>query len=103
MVASGPSQDASPVKWDALLTQPGAWYGTPEATRIADDLLLYQRGTGGWPKNADMIVVLTAADRERLAAEKAQTDSTIDNGATTTEIQTLARVPGVDDGARKVA
>ncbi len=39
-----------------------------------------------------MTAVLAAADRERLAAAQAHTDSTIDNGATTTEIQTLARV-----------
>ena len=88
------SQQPAPavVRWDALLAQPDAWYAEPEATRIADNLLLYQRGTGGWPKNADMTAVLTDADRARLATEKSHTDSTIDNGATTTEIQTLGRV-----------
>jgi PelA/Pel-15E family pectate lyase len=80
------------VAWDALLTQPAAWYATPEAARIADNLRLYQRVTGGWPKNVAMTAVLTPADRARVAAEKPGTDSTIDNGATTTEIQTLARV-----------
>lgn len=94
VTASVAAQQPAPtvVKWDALLTQPSAWYGTPEATRVADNLLLYQRGTGGWPKNADMTAVLTPADRERLPSEKSRTDSTIDNGATTTEIQVLARV-----------
>jgi PelA/Pel-15E family pectate lyase len=85
-------QGPAVVQWNALLTPPSAWYGSPEATRIADNLLLYQRGTGGWPKNLDMTAVLTPADRERLASDKTQTDSTIDNGATTTEIQALARV-----------
>jgi PelA/Pel-15E family pectate lyase len=91
-LTSALSAQPSPVEWGALLTQPAAWYGGPEATRIADNLLLYQRGTGGWPKNSDMTAVLTPADRDRLAAEKVRTDSTIDNGATTTEIATLARV-----------
>ncbi len=91
---------AGPVRWDALLSQPAPWYGTAEATRVADNLLLYQRGTGGWPKNADMTAVLTPAARTRLAAEKALTDSTIDNGATTTEIQTLARVFAATDQVR---
>ena len=80
------------VSWDSLLTQPSDWYSTPEATRIAGNLLLYQRDTGGWPKNIDMTAVVTSADRARLTREKIQTDSTIDNGATTTEIETLARV-----------
>jgi PelA/Pel-15E family pectate lyase len=80
------------VRWETLPEQPAAWYATPEATRIADNLLLYQRHTGGWPKNTDMTVVLAVSDRTRVAGEKALTDSTIDNGATTTEIETLARV-----------
>lgn len=93
------------VSWDSLLTQPSDWYSTPEATRIADNLLLYQRDTGGWPKNIDMTAVVTSADRARLTGETIQTDSTIDNGATTTEIETLARVftatqlPRFRDGA----
>ena len=58
------------VAWDALLTQPAAWYATPEAARIADNLRRYQRATGGWPKNVAMTAVLTPADRARVAAEK---------------------------------
>jgi PelA/Pel-15E family pectate lyase len=80
------------VPWNSLLAQPAAWYATPEAARIADNLLLFQRGTGGWPKNLDMTAVLTAPERGRLEADRRLTDSTIDNGATTTEIQVLARV-----------
>jgi PelA/Pel-15E family pectate lyase len=107
LLAPASAQQPAPamVAWGALLTQPAAWYGTPEAARIADNLLLYQRRTGGWPKNIDMTAVLTQADRERLAAERTQTDSTIDNGATTTEMEALARVyaatilPRFRDGA----
>ena len=88
------------VAWNALLRQQSAWYGGPEAIRIADNLLLYQRGTGGWPKNLDMTGVLTPGDRARLTVEKSQTNSTIDNGATTTEIQALARVYAATNLAR---
>ena len=28
-----------------------AFFQTPEAARIADNVLLYQQTTGGWPKN----------------------------------------------------
>jgi PelA/Pel-15E family pectate lyase len=91
--AAAASAQAVPIiPWNALLAQPAAWYATPEAVRIADNLLLYQRGTGGWPKNLDMTSVLTPAERARLEADRRLTNSTIDNGATTTEIQVLARV-----------
>jgi len=53
---------------------------------------LYQRHTGGWPKNIDMSRPLTDADRTRLAAESRQDDSTIDNGATVTQLHYLSRV-----------
>ncbi|HZN09220.1 MAG TPA: pectate lyase, partial [Pyrinomonadaceae bacterium] len=60
--------------------------------RIADLVLLYQRDSGGWPKNIDMGKPVSEADRVKLAAEKKETDSTIDNGATFTQLSYLARV-----------
>jgi PelA/Pel-15E family pectate lyase len=78
--------------WSECMQQPTAWYATPEAVRIADNVLLYQRGTGGWPKNIDMAVPLTLAGRSRVARDKRLTDSTIDNAATTTQIRFLARI-----------
>lgn len=80
------------VSWAQCMDQPEGWYATPEAVRIAEDVLLYQRRTGGWPKNIDMAVPLSPDGRQRLAEEKPQTDSTLDNGATTTQIRFLARV-----------
>ena len=101
LVLAGPfSARQVAVEWDALLEQPAAWYATPEAIRIADNLLRYQRGTGGWPKNVAMTAVLSSPDRVRLVVEKTRTDSTIDNGATTTEIETLARVYAATGHAR---
>jgi PelA/Pel-15E family pectate lyase len=82
----------SRVNWDQAQRQSAAWYSTPDALRIADNVLLFQRHTGGWPKNLDMAAALTDADRARLGAERKQDDSTIDNGATTTQLQYLARV-----------
>lgn len=80
------------VPWSQCLRQPAAWYATPAALRVADNVVLYQRGTGGWPKNIDMAVPLTPAGRSRVALDKRRTDSTIDNDATTTQIRFLARV-----------
>lgn len=80
------------VAWSAALDQAPEWYAGPEATRIADNVRLYQRRTGGWPKNIDMARPLGEEDRARVAADKAQTDSTLDNGATWTELRYLATV-----------
>lgn len=66
---------------------------TPEAIRIADNVLLYQHTTGGWPKNIYMPAALSR--REQQEVRKAKNDvnqSTIDNNATTTEIRYLSRV-----------
>jgi PelA/Pel-15E family pectate lyase len=78
--------------WAESLGQPVPWYGSAEAVRTAENVLLYQRNTGGWPKNVDMARVLSADERSAIAGEKTLTDSTIDNGATTTQIRFLARV-----------
>ena len=80
------------VSWNDVLKQPKLWYAVDEATRIANQVLLYQRENGGWEKNIDMAAMLTQAERAKLLAEKANTDTTIDNGATTTQLQYLAKV-----------
>ena len=81
-----------PLTWDQAQRQAAAWYASPDALRIAENVLLYQRHTGGWPKNLDMAAAPSDADRARLTAEKKLDDSTIDNGATTTQVQFLAKV-----------
>lgn len=91
--ATAPGPPASPaIPWSGCMSQPADWYGSAEALRIAQNVLLYQRNTGGWPKNIDMAVPLTESGRARVKDEKRLTDSTIDNDATTTQIRFLARV-----------
>ncbi|HET9317330.1 MAG TPA: glycoside hydrolase family 88 protein, partial [Vicinamibacteria bacterium] len=80
------------VSWSRILDQPAAWYGGPEATRIAVDVVLAQRASGGGPKNVDMARGLTSSEREQVFADRALADSTIDNGATFTQMRFLARV-----------
>ena len=91
---------ANAVTWDRILQQPSAWYGTPAAVAVADNVLRYQRHTGGWPKNIDMARPLTDADLAQLARERAQDDSTIDNDATFTQLNLLARVHAATKAAR---
>ena len=78
--------------WFRCLEQPDAWYGSADAVRVADLVLLYQRKTGGWPKNIDMAQALSPSEARAVEAAKADRDSTIDNAATTTQMRFLARV-----------
>ena len=86
------AQQPKPLTWSDAQKQNLEWFSTPDALRIADNLLLYQRDSGGWPKNTDMAVVLSDADKTKLTAEKKQNDSTIDNSSTYTQLRFLARV-----------
>jgi len=82
------------VSWNDAMGQPAAWYGSAEAVRIADNLLLYQFDNGGWDKNIDMAAPLGEEQREQLIAAKSDPSehTTIDNSATYTQIQYLAKV-----------
>ena len=84
----------APIKWADSLKQKPEWYGSDEAVRIADNLLLYQRDAGGWSKNTDMAEVLTQGEKAAVIREKQKDDSNIDNGATYTQLAYLARVYG---------
>lgn len=69
------------------------FFQSDEARRIGDQILLYQRVSGAWPKNTDMARRLTDTEREAVIAAKTRVDdSTIDNGATTSQMIFLARL-----------
>ncbi len=80
------------IKWQDALKQTPAWYATADATRMADNVILFQRESGGWPKNVEMAVILSQQERGQIIKEKRADDSTIDNGATYTQLNFLARV-----------
>lgn len=70
-----------------------SFFTTAEAKSVGDNVLLYQQTTGGWPKNIKMQSALTDEEKRAVEAEKTNVnESTIDNGATTTEIRFLARL-----------
>ena len=76
-----------------LQQKDSAFFKTEEARRVGDQLLLYQRNTGGWPKNVNMIVHLTAIQKDSIIQQKKrQDDSTIDNKATSMQMTFLARL-----------
>ncbi|MCP5523855.1 MAG: pectate lyase [Verrucomicrobiales bacterium] len=92
LVMLAPLLAAGNVSWRQVLGQPPDWYEGPEAIRIADNVLLYQRSSGGWPKNIDMATDLPPSDRQRLIEDRSRNDAGIDNGATTTQVRYLAHV-----------
>ncbi len=69
------------------------YFKTEEARRIGDQVLLYQRVTGGWPKNINMARQLS--DEEKAAVERDKQridDSTTDNGATNMQMTYLSQL-----------
>lgn len=69
------------------------FFKSDEARRIGDQVLLFQRVTGGWPKNTDMVSPLTDEDVARLKSEYSREyDSTTDNNATSMQMLFLARL-----------
>ena len=68
-----------------------AFFESAEARRIGDQVLLWQRETGGWPKNVDMVKPMTDSLRTEVMAQKSRrNDSTTDNGATSQQMIFLA-------------
>ena len=94
--AQAGDKTAPAIKWRDALKQKPEWYAGAEALRVADNLLLYQRDVGGWPKNVDMAAPLSEGDRAKLLKLKVETgkesSATIDNGSTFTQLEYLARV-----------
>lgn len=79
--------------WQYVATRmPADWYGSEESVRIAENVLLYQRDAGGWPKNTAMHKPLTDPERARIKDEKGLNDAIFDNSATTTEMRFLAKM-----------
>ncbi|GIQ61110.1 hypothetical protein Flavo103_42450 [Flavobacterium collinsii] len=78
---------------DIIKKNDAAWFGTDEAKKIAENVLLYQREIGGWPKNIQMQNELTAEQKKELIAIKRTTaETTTDNGATCQEMLFMSKM-----------
>jgi pectinesterase len=86
---------------EVVYKQPDAWYGSQEAMRVAENVLLYQRDVGAWPKNKSIHLVVGENDKKKLFELKSKgIGATIDNGATVTELDFLSKVYSkTDDNA----
>jgi pectinesterase len=81
-------------KWSDLINEADpAWFATAEAKAIAENVLLYQRNVGGWPKNIQMQNTLSEVEKQKLNALKSDTNEvTTDNRATTQEMLFLSKM-----------
>ena len=68
-----------------------ASYKPSQVREIVDNVLLYQRDNGGWPKDYDMTAVLTSEQREKVLRTRSNQDSSYDNGNLHSQVEYLAR------------
>lgn len=93
MLAPAADATAQQRRRNPLRERDAAFFATDEARRIGDQVLLFQRCTGGWPKNIDMARRMSDRELQLVAEAKSRRDdSTIDNGATTLQMVFLARL-----------
>lgn len=79
--------------WKSVATEmPDGWYGSAESKAVAENVLLYQRKSGGWPKNTPFHKPLTDVENAKLSDDKDLNDAIFDNGATTTEMKFMAKM-----------
>ncbi len=69
---------------------------TSDKDPLAENMILYQRAVGGWPKAVNEVKVdyakpLTGAEKKAIMADSMHIDATIDNNATTSEIRYLVK------------
>jgi PelA/Pel-15E family pectate lyase len=67
-------------------------YKPAQIREIADNILLYQRDNGGWPKNYDMRAILTKEQKNKLLKAKSVLATTFDNTTTYSQVEYLAKV-----------
>lgn len=65
-------------------------YKPADIKEIADNILLFQKNNGGWPKNYDMFAILTDEQKNEVAKYKDVLNTTFDNGTCYTQIRALA-------------
>ena len=66
-------------------------YKPTQIKEIADNILLYQRDNGGWPKNYDMQAILTKEQKDKVLKAKSVPYTTFDNCTTYSHIKYLAK------------
>lgn len=94
LIFSSSIQAQKEQKWSSIINDNNAsWFSSNEAKAIAENVLLYQRNIGGWPKNIQMQKPLTAEQKKELITLKSDPkETTTDNGATIQEMLFLSKM-----------
>jgi pectinesterase len=81
-------------KWASIIKEKeSAWFASNEAKQVAENVLLYQRNIGGWPKNIQMQKQLSKVEKQQLAQLQFDPNgATTDNGATCQEMLFLSKI-----------
>ncbi len=72
--------------------KPAAWFGGADARKMADNLLTWQTPSGGWTKNTSMTSRRRAPGQRWSPWGEWDYVATIDNKATTSQLEFLAQV-----------
>lgn len=67
-------------------------YSPHQIIEIGENILLYQKNNGGWPKNYDMLAILTEEQKKALIRAKNIFNTTFDNWTTHTQVKYLAEL-----------
>ncbi|WP_160153556.1 pectate lyase [Microbulbifer sp. ALW1] len=69
-----------------------SYYALTDIEQIADNLLLYQRDSGGWPTNKHPLRVVAPEERAKALADKGLPDASFDNRNIYPQIEYLSEV-----------
>jgi PelA/Pel-15E family pectate lyase len=95
VVISGAIVSTARITHTALNTQSEAWHGGGESLRVAENLLVYQRDSGGWAQWANppqYVAVLADMIRAQQIAQKGANDASLDNNNMIAEMRFLVRM-----------
>lgn len=65
-------------------------YQPTQLAEIGDNILLFQKANGGWPKNYDVFAILTEAQKDSVSRWRKDVNTTFDNGSSYTQIAALS-------------
>ncbi len=63
-----------------------------QSEQIAENILLFQRDNGGWPKDYDMRAVLNDTERSQVVGTRSRNDTSFDNHNIFSQVEYLARI-----------
>ena len=66
-------------------------YSADQIEEIVGNILLFQRKNGGWPKDYDMLAILTEAQKKAIEASREKNDTSFDNHNIHSQVDYLAK------------